>query len=153
MIVILLLVIIFILAPWLIGVVVGIAALYGVWVIFAAGLAAAALLLIGAALGFRALFFPKKTRADALAASNKEFNRKYVEQAEKERLARVEIEIAVMDQAKKLLDDTKKVSAKAPAPRSARMITCPHCTESIPKYGLWCPRCGKDPRSEPKPII
>lgn len=145
MIVILLVVIIFILAPWLISVVVAMAAIYGVWVMFIAAIAAALLVLLGIFFTVRALFFPKKTAGDLLAVKNKEFNRRYMEQAAAERRLR-EQEETDRDEGNGSTDERDAVVIPATAAHSPRMISCPHCTESIPKYGLWCPACGKDPK-------
>ncbi|VVN64505.1 hypothetical protein [Pseudomonas fluorescens] len=153
LIIILLVVIITILVPWVLGLLVAAAAVYGAWVLIVASLGAGALLLSIVFLAVRAVFFPKKTPADALAVSNKEFNRKYVEQAKKEGLAREVSGASANDQPEKLSTCSEKELAKAPAPYSPRMITCSHCVESIPKYTLWCPKCGKDPKLIRKPII
>ena len=145
MIVILLVVIIFILAPWLIGVVVAMAAAYGVWVMFIAAAAAALLVLLGIAFIVRALFFPKKTAGDLLAVKNKEFNRRYMEQAAAERQLRGPVETSGQT-VEAPTTDLEARCTTVKAVHSPLMIVCPHCTESIPKYGLWCPACGKDPK-------
>jgi hypothetical protein len=85
MIVVLLVIIILILAPWMLGVLVAAAALYGTWVLIVAGVSVVALVAILIALGIRMLFFPPETAADRLAARNREFNRKCMQEARQRR--------------------------------------------------------------------
>jgi uncharacterized protein (DUF58 family) len=138
-----------ILAPWLlvpiIALVAALVAAYGTLMIFALGLLVVA--------GIALLFVRKpKTLEDSLRERNKEFNRKYMEQAKKESPEREEGEVAAKGQAEKLVA-TEKELTNEPTSRSPRMIKCPHCAESISKYGLWCPKCGKDPKLIRKPTI
>lgn len=145
MIEILLLVIIFLLAPWLVGVVLAAAAVYGAWVLVVAVAGAAALVILGIALAGRALFFPKKTAGDVLAEKNKEFNRKYMEQANAENNVRGR-QAATTNSERVISGDVEKKTVAVKVLHSPRMINCPHCTESIPRHSLWCPACGKDPK-------
>lgn len=139
-----------ILAPWLlvpmIALVAALVAAYGAFMMIALGL----LIVVGIALLFAR---NPKTLEDSLRERNKEFNRKYMEQAKKESLAREEGEVAGKGQTEKLTAYTEKEPTKEPTPHSPRMIKCPNCAESISKYGLWCPKCGKDPKLIRKPTI
>lgn len=138
-----LILILVVLAPWLLvpitALVAALVTAYGLFLMVALGL----LVVVGIAL----LFIRKpKTSGESLRDRNKEFNRKYIEQAKKDDLARERRETAAGDKTENLATPVEKDLLKKPAPHSPRMIKCPHCEESIPKYGLWCPKCGKDPK-------
>lgn len=139
-----------ILAPWLLvpmaAVVAALVAAYGTLMMIALGLLVVA--------GIALLFVRKpKTLENSLRERNKELNRKYMEQAKKESPEREEGEVAAKGQAEKLAAYTEKELTNEPTSHSPRMIKCPHCAESISKYGLWCPKCGKDPKLIRKPTI
>lgn len=125
-----------VLAPWLIGVVVALAALYGAWLVVA-GVASAVLLIVAVLffIGGNAVFgalmrdSSKSRINDQIWEANKIF-------AEKERLKKLE--------AAAELQRIQEASARAEA--SGTMIHCPHCDGLISKHGLFCPHCGNDPK-------
>lgn len=70
-----------ILAPWLVGVAVALAAAYGLWLVAAAVLTFVAMLVLALVLSPLAFFNRRPSAENALRERNKEFNRKYMEEA------------------------------------------------------------------------
>lgn len=106
-----LIVILVVLAPWLLGVAAFLIAAYGVWVLVSAAVVAIAMLVV--VVIFLPLAFLRRNEApDPLAAANKEFNRKYREQANLDREVREADEAAAKDQAEKLEAYLRKIADK-----------------------------------------
>lgn len=143
-----LILILVVLAPWLLVPIIALFAAfftaYGALMVVALGL----LVVVGIAL---LLIRKPKTSEESLRDRNKEFNRKYREQAKKDELAREGREAASMGQTENCVTHVEVELPKEPAPHSSRMVKCPHCEEPISKHGLWCPKCGKDPKLIQKP--
>ncbi|MGO2452583.1 zinc ribbon domain-containing protein [Pseudomonas taetrolens] len=127
-----LIVIAVILAPWLLGLIaVGIAA-YGLWLIISLAVAAVFSILVVSAI---LMSGSKRTISSKTEQIISEVNEQYREKEAAERAAAHEA--SEIGQAK--IERVKKV----------RVVECPNCSATIAKHSLYCPQCGKStkPRS------
>lgn len=106
-----LIVILVVLAPWLLGVAAFLIAAYGVWVLVSAAVVALAML-VAVAIFLPLALLRRNETPDPLAVANKEFNRKYMEQANLDREVREADEAAAKDQAEKLEAYLRKIADK-----------------------------------------
>lgn len=109
-------------APWLIGVIVALAALYGVWLVVGAvtvGVIAMA--------GMAVILILDKARK---TASSRSIDLQIAEanRAHRERMESASVEAPVLE---------KKVN------KAVRTKPCPSCEGNVPVGSLYCPSCGK----------
>ena len=127
-----LIVIAVILAPWLLGrIAVGIAA-YGLWLIISLAVAAVFTILV---VGVILMSGSKRSMSSKTEQIISEVNEQYREKEAAERAAaRAASEIGQAE-----IERVKKV----------RVVECPNCSATIAKHSLYCPQCGKStkPRS------
>ena len=127
-----LIVIAVILAPWLLGLIaVGIAA-YGLWLIISLAVAAVFSILVVSAI---LMSGSKRTISSKTEQIISEVNEQYREKEAAERAAAREA--SEIGQAE--IERVKKM----------RVVECPNCSAMIAKHSLYCPQCGKStkPRS------
>ena len=121
-----------ILAPWLLGLIaVGIAA-YGLWLIISLAVAAVFTILV---VGVILMSGSKRSMSSKTEQIISEVNEQYREKEAAERAAaRAASEIGQAE-----IERVKKV----------RVVECPNCSATIAKHSLYCPQCGKStkPRS------
>lgn len=96
-----LIIIALVLAPWLFGVAAFLLAAYGAWVLVSA-VVVSLVMLVALVILLPLAFVRRNEDPDPLAEFNKEFNRKYMEQAKLDRVVREADEAAARDQAEKL---------------------------------------------------
>ena len=127
-----LIVIAVILAPWLLGLIaVGIAA-YSLWLIISLAVAAVFTILV---VGVILMSGSKRSMSSKTEQIISEVNEQYREKEAAERAAaRAASEIGQAE-----IERVKKV----------RVVECPNCSATIAKHSLYCPQCGKStkPRS------
>ena len=127
-----LIVIAVILAPWLLGLIaVGIAA-YSLWLIISLAVAAVFTVLV---VGVILMSGSKRSMSSKTEQIISEVNEQYREKEAAERAAaRAASEIGQAE-----IERVKKV----------RVVECPNCSATIAKHSLYCPQCGKStkPRS------
>lgn len=126
-----LIVIAVILAPWLLGVIAVLAAAYGVWLV-AGIILTAAFALIGLVIYIvRISFAPRDKISSSSEFKIAEANRLYRERESLQRAADAESELK-----------SREILART---NLARTMVCKNCSESIKKNSLYCPNCGKPP--------
>ncbi|NNA32568.1 hypothetical protein [Pseudomonas lundensis] len=116
-----------ILAPWLLGVAAIAVAAYGLWVAVGMVIAAVVFVLVIGVMMFSSRSQPSSGRTEQMIA---EVNQKHREKEAAEQAAARE-NIA-LEQAE--VETIKK----------ARVMECPHCSASIAKHSLYCALCGKN---------
>ncbi|MCE0757102.1 hypothetical protein LU683_29920 [Pseudomonas asiatica] len=109
-------------APWLIGVIVALAALYGVWVVVGA-ITVGAVVIVGTTLVLVLEKLRKKSSSRTIDLQIAEANRAY-----RERMESSPVEAPALE---------KKVS------KAVRTKPCPSCEGNVPVGSLYCPSCGK----------
>lgn len=121
--------ILLVLAPWLIGVIAVLAAAYGVWLVaaFVISIVVGVVCVLIYALGTS--FSKPRAVSSSTEAKIAEANRAY---REKE-AARRELERQEQLKYDEIIERTK----------ASRLIACKSCHASIEKHGPYCPVCGK----------
>lgn len=126
-----LIVIAVILAPWLLGVFAFLVAAYGLWLVVIAITSAAVVGIFLTAYGLRRGFFHKSVASSMIeqqiAVANAQHRAKEA--------ARIAVENKERDQRQEVGDSVVP----------ARMTICKNCQSSIQKYSMYCPLCGKSP--------
>lgn len=115
-----------ILAPWLLGLIAIAIAAYGMWLVISLVAAAVISLLVIVVILLSSSSKPASSNTERMMAEvNEQFRAKEAAQ----RAAAVEAaEIALAES-----ERIKKV----------RVMECPSCSATIPKHSLYCPQCGK----------
>ncbi|GGU84403.1 hypothetical protein GCM10009504_45950 [Pseudomonas laurentiana] len=109
-------------APWLIGVIVALAALYGTWVVMSA-IAVGVVVIVGTIVVLAIEKFREKTRVRAIDLQIAEVNR-----AHRERMDSAPVEAPINEKA---------------ANKAVRTKLCTSCEGDVPIGSLYCPCCGK----------
>jgi ribosomal protein L32 len=119
-----------VLAPWVVGVFAVLVAAYGLWLVIAF-----AMTLVGSAVALLVYSLAqRRTRARAFSATPEEkiaeANRLYREKESAQRKSRTE----------EIHQGASMGRQKAP-----RLIECKNCGASIARHSMFCPECGKPP--------
>lgn len=109
-------------APWLIGVIVALAALYGVWVVVGA-ITVGAVVIVGTTLVLALEKLRKKSSSRTIDLQIAEANR-----AHREKMESAPVEAPIIEKA---------------VNKAVRTRLCPSCEGSVPIGSLYCPSCGK----------
>lgn len=128
-----------VLAPWLLGVALALLALYGLWVLVAAIAAVVGLLVLAVALSAGKVLASRRPPSmlsdkteQMIAKANEKFR----------------ADAAALDRSE--VAKTMEAGLVTEEHRQGNYRECPSCKEQMPKYGLFCPHCGKDPKSDSK---
>ena len=127
-----LIVIAVILAPWLLGLIAVAIAAYGLWLIISLAVAVVVSILV---VGVILMSGSKRSVSSNTEQLISQVNEQYRAKEAAERAAAREA--SVIEQAE--IERVKKV----------RVVECPNCSATIAKHSLYCPQCGKStkPRS------
>ncbi|WP_060495450.1 hypothetical protein [Pseudomonas sp. GTC 16482] len=109
-------------APWLVGVIVTLAALYGAWVVIGA-ITVGVVVIVGTIVVLAIEKLRGKTRVRAIDLQIAEVNR-----AHRERMDSAPVEAPINEKA---------------ANKAVRTKLCPSCEGDVPIGSLYCPCCGK----------
>lgn len=120
-----------ILAPWLLGVIAALVVAYGLWLVIAGVISLSVVALFLLVYGLKQGFFPKPAVSSAIELKIAEANDQYrAKEAEKRAVNKQE----------NLVREAERVRV-----REKRMTTCKKCEASIEKHSMYCPKCGKSP--------
>jgi membrane protein implicated in regulation of membrane protease activity len=120
-----------ILAPWLLGVIAIVVAAYGLWLVAAFALTIAAGIVILVVYSLRHGLFQKRDMSSRMGQKIAEANRLHRVKEAAQRSVAAQEELKYQE----ILDRAKKAST----------ATCKSCSASIEKYSMYCPKCGKSP--------
>ncbi|MCD5996510.1 hypothetical protein KDX38_23250 [Pseudomonas sp. CDFA 602] len=141
MIIVLLLVIIFILAPWLIGVVAALAAVYGVFIVTVGVVALAVAILFVPV--YHLLNRPKDYGSE-LRKKNIEFNKRCLQEAQDARAAE-QLKASQKEQAREALAAVERPQDPDVRASDPSLLLCLKCGEYMKVGSIVCPSCGKTP--------
>lgn len=120
-----------ILAPWLLGVIAALIVAYGFWLVVTASLTFAVTVLFLLIYALNKGFFSRKTGPSMIDQQIVEVN--------KQHRANEAAKRAISNNRESLIDKQAELAVKK------KMGTCKSCEASIEKYSMYCPKCGKSP--------
>jgi membrane protein implicated in regulation of membrane protease activity len=120
-----------ILAPWLLTVIAALIAAYGLWLIIAAALSLTLVVVVLLVYSFKNVFFPKRDVSSRI----------------EQQIAEVNIQNRAKEAAKRALNKQETMIRQAELERVSkkRMVACKKCEASIERHSMYCPKCGKIP--------
>lgn len=120
-----------ILAPWLLGVIAALIFAYGIWLVIAAALTLVFVLVVLVVYGLKRGLFPKRQLSSGI----------------EQKIADVNSQHRAREAAKRVVDNHVAPALQAEPVRASekRLTVCKKCEASIEKHSMYCPKCGKSP--------
>ncbi len=135
--------ILIVLAPWLIPVAASLLAVYGVFFIVAI---TAAVIIVPLLFVFLWVIPRNKTASERLEDKNAAFNKRYLEEAKQEKMRQERIDTATVNKVEQVPVSEKTVKLdQAPTAPVTDQIICSRCAQTFSNKHLVCPHCGKAP--------
>lgn len=120
-----------ILAPWLLGVIAALIVAYGLWLVIAGVISLSVVAVFLLVYGLKHEFFPKPDVSSAIEQKIAEVNSQYRAKEAAKRMVNKQVHLAQNEELVRV--------------REKRMTTCKKCESSIEKHSMYCPKCGKSP--------